>query len=61
MEFGMVKEKNRQQPQVAVSSASWKTIFTSLVEQELSENNLLSTIARLDKEWRVTVELLGGV
>ena len=38
-------------------AASWKTIFTSLVEQELSENNLLSTIARLDKEWRVTVEV----
>ena len=38
-------------------AASWKTIFTSLVEQELSENNLLSTIARLGKEWRVTVEV----
>ena len=38
-------------------AASWKTIFSSLVEQELSENNLLSTIARLGKEWRVTVEV----
>ena len=38
-------------------AASWKTIFTSLVEQELSENNLLSTVARLGKEWRVTVEV----
>ena len=27
------------------------------MEQELSENNLLSTIARLGKEWRVTVEV----
>ena len=36
---------------------SWKTIFSSPAEQELSKNNLLTTIARLGKEWRVSVEV----
>ena len=38
-------------------AAPWKTIFSSPVEQELSKNNLLTTIARLGKEWRVSVEV----
>ena len=35
----------------------WKTIFSSPAEQELSKNNLLTTITRLGKEWRVSVEV----
>ena len=38
-------------------AAPWKTIFLSPVEQELSKNNLLTTIARLGKEWRVSVQV----
>ena len=36
---------------------SWKTIFSSPAEQELSKNNLLTTITKLGKEWRVSVEV----
>ena len=36
---------------------SWKTIFSSPVEQDISKNNLLTTITKLGKEWRVSVEV----
>merc|ERR1719341_1486881 len=39
------------------ASTPWKTIFSSPVEQELSKNNLLTTIDRLGKEWQVSVEV----